>query len=104
MTAPGAKARKRALQQLQNDAAAVLEHPQSMRFLCRVMAECGMFVQLPAYDNAIAQSRALGRQDAAHSIVRMLQEADEQALVRLMEFAHKQRASVDDNGDDHAAD
>lgn len=85
------RSQKRAMQQHRNDAEAVLKHEPTMRFLCRIMDECRYFND-PFAGNSNTTFRNIGEQEAARKIVRALEGADPDALVKLLNTAAKQRA------------
>jgi hypothetical protein len=90
MTAELTRSQRRALQQLQNDARAVLAHDPSIRFLCRILDECRYF-ENPFAGNSNTTFVNIGEQEAARKIVRALQSADPDALLKLLATAAKQR-------------
>lgn len=90
MTTSLTRAQKRLQQQLDNDAAAVLNHPPSVRFLCRILTECRYFEDAFA-GNSNTTFKNLGEQEAARKIVRALQASNPDALIRLLETAAQAR-------------
>lgn len=85
------RSQKRQMQERQNDASAVLAHEPSMRFLCGIMADCRLFDD-PFAGNSNTTFKNLGEQEAARKIVRALEAADPDAMVKLLTTAAKQRA------------
>lgn len=86
------RSQRRVLQQLRNDAEAVLAHEPSMRFLCRMLAEC-RYHDDPFAGNSNTTFRNLGEQEAARKIVRALEAVDPNALIKLLTTAAKHRAN-----------
>jgi len=84
------RAQKRALQQMTNDAAAVLAHPPSMRFICRILEDV-RYHEDPFAGNSNTTFKNLGEQEGGRKIVRALQSADPDALITLLETVRKQR-------------
>lgn len=90
MTTSLTRSQRRALQQLENDAKAVLTHAPSLRFICRILDECRYFED-PFAGNSNTTFKNIGEQEAARKIVRALQGADPDALLTLLTTAAQQR-------------
>lgn len=79
------RAQKRAFTQLKNDAAAVLSHEPSRRFLCTILQDCGFFE-----DQMTGNSETfyrLGQRKTGMQIVDRLKIADDGALLKLLQTA-----------------
>ena len=93
---------KRHLQQLRNDAAFVLAQPQALRFLCRILDDSGYFRD-PFTGNSETFYRC-GEQKTSRRIVAALEDADPDALMKLLQAAADERrkhaAEPEDERDD----
>lgn len=87
------RSQKRALRQVENDVRAVLDHEPSLRFLCRMLEECGYDLD-PFEGNSNATFRRLGLQEAGRRIVRALTAVDDTAQIKLLAVAARNRAEV----------
>lgn len=90
------RAQRRAKQQMENDARAVLAHPASLRFICRMLGECRYFED-PFAGNSNTTFKNIGEQEAARKMVRALQSVDPDALLTLLETASRQRSQAGSN-------
>lgn len=91
MTDGLSRSQKRQQTQARNDAAAVLNHAPSVRFLCRILEECGYFE-----DQFTGNSETfyrLGQRKTGMRIVQNLQVSDPDALLKLLQTAAKERAN-----------
>ena len=91
MTDGLSRSQKRQQTQARNDAAAVLSHAPSVRFLCRILEECGYFE-----DQFTGNSETfyrLGQRKTGMRIVQNLQVSDPDALLKLLQTAAKERAN-----------
>ena len=61
------RTQKRMMQQMKNDATAVLAHEPSMRFICRILAEC-RYYEDPFAGNSNTTFRNIGEQEAARKL------------------------------------
>lgn len=91
------RAQRRAKQQMDNDVQAVLAHPPTLRFICRILEEC-RYYEDPFAGNSNTTFKNIGEQEAGRKIVRALQSADPDALLKLLETAGKNRRR---NGAEH---
>lgn len=91
MTDGLSRSQKRQQAQARNDAAAVLSHAPSVRFLCRILEECGYFE-----DQFTGNSETfyrLGQRKTGMRIVQNLQVSDPNVLLKLLQTAAKERAN-----------
>tara|TARA_X000001316_G_C922083_1_gene36884 strand:+ start:797 stop:1078 length:282 start_codon:yes stop_codon:yes gene_type:complete len=79
------------LQQMENDARAVLAHPPTLRFLCRMLNEVRYF-ENPFAGNSNTTFVNVGEQEAGRKIVRALESVDPDALLVLLATASKNRS------------
>lgn len=93
------RAQRRSLQQATADAAAVLEHAPSRRFICRMLEQCGYDVS-PFAGNSNTTFVQLGKQEAARIMVDNLKMADPDALIKLLKTAAEQRDRDRDRRED----
>lgn len=80
---------KRHLQQLRNDAAFALAQPQVRRFLCRILEDSGYFRD-PFTGNSETFYRC-GEQKTGRRILAALEDADPDALLKLLQTAAEVR-------------
>lgn len=91
MTDGLSRSQKRQQAQFRNDATAVLGHAPSVRFLCRILEECGYFE-----DQFTGNSETfyrLGQRKTGMRIVQNLEAGDPNALLKLLQSAAKERAN-----------
>lgn len=85
------RSQKRARAQAIRDAEAVLAHPASVRFLCRMLDECGYYGD--PFDTANNTTfRNLGMRTTGLRIMQALEAADPDAHLKMLQAAAKQRA------------
>ena len=96
------RSQKRHQQQLRKDAAAVLAHPPTMRFLARMLDECG-YSRNPFTGDSKTFFKC-GEQMTGGRIVSALEDADPDALLKLLQAAAEARglraAITEDERDD----
>ena len=83
------RSQKRIKKQLDNDVAALLKHPPSMRFICRIFDVCGM------HDDPFTGARRtdynIGRRKTGLHIMEMLERVDKDAHLKLLQLAANER-------------
>ncbi len=93
---------KRHLQQLRNDAAFLLTQPQALRFLCRVLNDSGYFRD--PFTGSSETFYRCGEQKTSRRIIAALEDADPDALLKLLQTAADERrklaAEPEDERDD----
>ncbi len=92
MTQTLSRSQKRHLQQINKDAAAVLAHAPSMRFLCRILDESGFFRDPFDRTGDSATAYRCGQQMTSRRIVSGLEGADPDALLKLLHSAAEARS------------